>query len=88
MFAQRVARLRARTDALACATGQLLRLFQGPLLSQRERGWWTQEKWHASVWYLTGHAMHAGREIRVIVKPEHVDDDSAALLSREILATL
>ena len=30
------------------------------------------------------YAMHAGREIRVIVKPEHVDDDSAALLSREI----
>ena len=30
------------------------------------------------------YAMHAGREIRVIVKPEEVDDDSAALLSRAI----
>ncbi len=30
------------------------------------------------------YAMHAGREVRVIVKPEHVDDDRAALLSREI----
>ena len=30
------------------------------------------------------YAMHAGREVRVIVKPEDVDDDSAALLSREI----
>ena len=30
------------------------------------------------------YAMHAGREIRVIVQPEHVDDDTAALLSRQI----
>ena len=30
------------------------------------------------------YAMHAGREIRVIVQPEAVDDDAAALLSREI----
>ena len=30
------------------------------------------------------YAMHAGREIRVIVQPEHVDDDAAALLSRQI----
>jgi ribonucrease Y len=30
------------------------------------------------------YAMHAGREVRVIVQPEHVDDDRAALLSREI----
>jgi ribonucrease Y len=30
------------------------------------------------------YAMHAGREVRVIVKPDHVDDDGAALLSREI----
>jgi ribonuclease Y len=30
------------------------------------------------------YAMHAGREVRVIVKPDHVDDDSAALLSRQI----
>ncbi|HEU0023926.1 MAG TPA: ribonuclease Y [Thermoleophilaceae bacterium] len=30
------------------------------------------------------YAMHAGREIRVIVEPEHVDDDRAALLSRQI----
>jgi ribonuclease Y len=30
------------------------------------------------------YAMHAGREIRVIVKPDHVDDDSAALLSHQI----
>ena len=28
--------------------------------------------------------MHAGREIRVIVRPEDVDDDAAALLSRQI----
>ena len=30
------------------------------------------------------YAMHAGREIRVIVQPEDVDDDAAALLSRKI----
>jgi ribonuclease Y len=30
------------------------------------------------------YAMHAGREVRVIVKPEDLDDDAAALLSREI----
>lgn len=30
------------------------------------------------------YAMHAGREIRVIVHPEEVDDDAAALLSHEI----
>ena len=30
------------------------------------------------------YAMHAGREVRVIVKPDDVDDDRAALLSREI----
>ncbi len=30
------------------------------------------------------YAMHAGREIRVIVKPEDVDDDAAALLSQKI----
>jgi ribonucrease Y len=30
------------------------------------------------------YAMHAGREIRVIVKPDHVDDDKAALLSHQI----
>src|SRR3954462_8631437 len=30
------------------------------------------------------YAMHAGREIRVIVEPEEVDDDAAALLSRDI----
>jgi ribonuclease Y len=30
------------------------------------------------------YAMHAGREIRVIVKPEDVDDDQAALLSHTI----
>ncbi len=28
--------------------------------------------------------MHAGREIRVIVRPEDVDDDGAALLSQKI----
>ncbi len=28
--------------------------------------------------------MHAGREIRVIVQPEDVDDDAAALLSHQI----
>jgi ribonuclease Y len=30
------------------------------------------------------YAMHAGREIRVIVKPDDLDDDAAALLSRQI----
>jgi ribonuclease Y len=30
------------------------------------------------------YAMHAGREIRVIVQPESVDDDGAAMLSRKI----
>ncbi len=30
------------------------------------------------------YAIHAGREIRVVVRPEEVDDDSAALLSRTI----
>jgi ribonucrease Y len=30
------------------------------------------------------YAMHAGREIRVIVKPDSVDDDTAALLSHQI----
>jgi len=30
------------------------------------------------------YAMHAGREIRVIVRPEDVDDDTATLLSHEI----
>jgi ribonucrease Y len=30
------------------------------------------------------YAMHAGREIRVIVHPEEIDDDAAALLSRQI----
>jgi ribonuclease Y len=30
------------------------------------------------------YAIHAGREIRVIVKPDDVDDDAAALLSRQI----
>jgi ribonuclease Y len=28
--------------------------------------------------------MHAGREIRVIVHPEEVDDDAATLLSHQI----
>jgi ribonuclease Y len=30
------------------------------------------------------YAMHAGREIRVIVHPDEIDDDSAALLSQQI----
>ncbi len=30
------------------------------------------------------YAMHAGREIRVIVKPDEVDDDTATIISREI----
>ena len=30
------------------------------------------------------YALHAGREIRVIVKPEEIDDDQAVLLSHEI----
>jgi ribonuclease Y len=30
------------------------------------------------------YAMHAGREIRVIVQPDHLDDDAAALLSHRI----
>ena len=34
------------------------------------------------------YAMHAGREIRVIVKPEEVDDDKAALLSHTIARTV
>jgi ribonucrease Y len=34
------------------------------------------------------YAMHAGREIRVIVEPHAVDDDGAALLSRQIAREL
>ena len=34
------------------------------------------------------YAMQAGREIRVIVKPEHVDDDAAALISHKIARAL
>jgi ribonucrease Y len=30
------------------------------------------------------YAMHAGREIRVIVQPDEIDDDAASLLSRQI----
>ena len=30
------------------------------------------------------YAMHAGREIRVIVHPEEIDDDAATLLSHQI----
>jgi ribonuclease Y len=30
------------------------------------------------------YAMHAGRELRVIVKPDEIDDDGATILSREI----
>ena len=30
------------------------------------------------------YAMHAGRELRVIVKPEEIDDDGATILSRDI----
>ena len=30
------------------------------------------------------YALQAGREIRVIVKPEEIDDDAATLLSHEI----
>jgi len=30
------------------------------------------------------YAMHAGRELRVIVKPDEIDDDRAAILSRDI----
>ena len=30
------------------------------------------------------YAMHAGREIRVIVRARHLDDDGAALLSHQI----
>jgi ribonuclease Y len=30
------------------------------------------------------YAMHAGREIRVIVRPEDVDDDAATMLSHQI----
>jgi ribonucrease Y len=30
------------------------------------------------------YAMHAGREVRVIVHPDAIDDDAAALLSHEI----
>jgi ribonuclease Y len=30
------------------------------------------------------HAMQAGREVRVIVSPEDIDDDAAALLSHQI----
>ena len=28
--------------------------------------------------------MHAGRELRVIVKPDEIDDDGATILSRDI----
>jgi ribonuclease Y len=34
------------------------------------------------------YAMHAGREIRVIVQPDTVDDDGAAILSRQIAREL
>ena len=34
------------------------------------------------------YAMHAGREIRVIVEPDAVDDDGAAILSRQIAREL
>ena len=34
------------------------------------------------------YAMHAGREIRVVVKPEEIDDDQAALLSHTIARTV
>jgi len=34
------------------------------------------------------YAIHAGREIRVIVAPERVDDDAATLLSHEIARTV
>ena len=34
------------------------------------------------------YAMQAGRELRVIVKPEHVDDDAAALISHKIARAL
>ena len=34
------------------------------------------------------YAMQAGREVRVIVKPEAVDDDQATLLSRQIARDL
>ena len=34
------------------------------------------------------YAMHAGREIRVIVRPEDVDDDAASLLSHAIARTV
>jgi ribonucrease Y len=34
------------------------------------------------------YAMHAGREIRVIVEPDAVDDDGATLLSRQIAREL
>jgi ribonucrease Y len=30
------------------------------------------------------YAMHAGREVRVIVHPDEIDDDSAAMLSHQI----
>jgi ribonucrease Y len=30
------------------------------------------------------YAMHAGRELRVIVKPDEIDDDGAAILAREV----
>jgi ribonucrease Y len=30
------------------------------------------------------YAMHAGREIRVIVHPDEIDDDAAAMLSHQI----
>ena len=33
-------------------------------------------------------ALHAGREVRVIVRPEEVDDDGATLLSHTIARAL
>ena len=67
------------------------RLGLAPRRTRRERSSTTSSgsrRWRRSPPPSAGvercYAMQAGREIRVMVKPEEVDDDTAALLSHEI----